>query len=62
MWIIFLLIFTSCSNKTYVDVLDRPKPTEIDSYKRIKPTDGYENKKKFQYYNSLQFKSKYKRN
>ncbi len=62
MWIIFLLIFISCSNKTYVDVLDRPKPTEFDKYKRIKTTDALENKKRSEYYNSLQFKSKYKRN
>lgn len=60
---IFLLVFLiSCrTRKDYMDVLSKPSPTEYDQYRRIIKTSGQENKKRYLYYNSLQYKNKYKR-
>ena len=52
----------SCASKRqYIDVTEKPSKTEFDQYKRVKSTDGQENRKRSLYYNSLQFKGKHKR-
>jgi hypothetical protein len=63
MWFVFLFIlFTSCvSKRKYVDVFTKPSKTEFDQYKRVIPTGGVENQKRYLYYNSLQFKNKHRR-
>ena len=63
MWYILLLILMmSCATKRkYIDVLNKPNKVELDQYKRIIPTNGRENKRRYLYYNSLQFKGKIKR-
>ena len=59
---ILLLIIMSCASKRqYIDVTEKPSKTEFDQYKRVKSTDGQENRKRYLYYNSLQFKGKHKR-
>jgi hypothetical protein len=63
MWYMLLLIlFISCSGKKYVDVLSKPNENKLDQYGRIMKTTGQENKKRYLYYNSIQYKNKYKRN
>jgi hypothetical protein len=60
LFLIFILI--SCkSKKDYMDILSKPSPTEFDQYRRVIKTSGQENKKRYLYYNSLQYKNKYKR-
>ena len=59
MWYILLLI--SCSRKKYVDVLSKPNENKLDQYGRIIKTTGQENKKRYLYYNSIQYKNKHKR-
>ena len=63
MWYILLLIFMfSCvSKRQYIDVLNKPSNAQLDQYKRIIPTNGRENRRRYLYYNSLQFKGKIKR-
>ena len=62
MWYILLLIlFISCSRKKYVDVLSKPNENKLDQYGRIMKTNGQENKKRYLYYNSIQYKNKHKR-
>ena len=63
MWYILLMIFMfSCSSKRkYIDVLDKPNKVELDKYKRVIPPNGQENRRRYLYYNSLQFKGKIKR-
>lgn len=63
MWYIFLILFiVSCrSRKDYMDVLSKPSKTEFDQYRRVVKPNGPENKKRYLYYNSLQYKNKYKR-
>lgn len=63
MWyIFFVFVFLSCkTRKDYIDTLSKPSPTELDQYKRIIKTSGQENKKRYLYYNSLQYKTKYRR-
>ena len=62
MWYILLLIFMfSCvSKRKYIDVLNKPSNAQLDQYKRIIPTNGRENRRRYLYYNSLQFKGKVK--
>lgn len=61
-YIILVVILMSCkSKKEYLDVLSKPKDTQLDQYKRVIKTDGKENQKRYLYYNSIQFKNKYKR-
>jgi hypothetical protein len=61
-WVFLFLILISCkTKKDYMDVLTKPSPTEFDQYRRVIKTSGQENKKRYLYYNSLQYKSKYKR-
>lgn len=61
-WVFLLLILISCkTKKDYMDVLSKPSPTEFDQYRRVIKTSGQENKKRYLYYNSLQYKTKYKR-
>lgn len=63
MWYIFLVfIFMSCVTKrNYIDELSKPSPTEFDQYRRVVKTSGQENRKRYLYYNSIQYKNKYKR-
>jgi len=62
MWYILLLIlFISCSRKKYVDVLSKPNENKLDQCGRIMKTNGQENKKRYLYYNSIQYKNKHKR-
>lgn len=63
MWHILLLIFMfSCvSKRKYIDVLNKPSKVELDQYKRVIPPNGQENRRRYLYYNSLQFKGKIKR-
>ncbi len=60
---LFLLIFLfSCvSKRKYIDVVDKPSRAQLDQYKRIIPPNGNENQKRYLYYNSLQFKNRYRR-
>ena len=61
-YILFLILISSCvSKRQYIDVLNKPSNAKLDQYKRIIPPDGQENKKRYLYYNSLQFKGKIKR-
>ena len=61
-WVFLFLILISCkTKKDYMDVLSKPSPTEFDQYRRVIKTSGQENKKRYLYYNSLQYKNKYKR-
>ena len=62
MWhILLLILFISCSRKKYVDVLSKPNENKLDQYGRIMKTNGQENKKRYLYYNSIQYKNKHKR-
>jgi len=45
-----------------VTLLDRPNPTELTNSKHVKQRNGQENKKRVEYYNSLQYKGAYKQN
>ena len=59
---LLLIFMISCASKRqYIDVLDKPNNAQLDQYKRIIPTGGQENRKRYLYYNSLQFKGKIKR-
>ena len=58
---LFLILISCKTKKDYMDVLTKPSPTEFDQYRRVIKTSGQENKKRYLYYNSLQYKSKYKR-
>ena len=61
-YILFLILISSCvSKRKYIDVLNKPSKTEFDQYRRVIKPDGQENKKRYLYYNSLQFKGKIKR-
>lgn len=61
-YIFLFIIISSCvSKRKYIDVLTKPNKTEFDQYKRVIKPDGRENQKRYLYYNSLQFKGKYKR-
>ena len=59
--LLVLFLFSCVSKRKYIDVMTKPSKTEMDQYKRIKPTSGQENQKRYLYYNSLQFKNKYRR-
>ncbi len=59
--LLVLLLFSCVSKRKYIDVMTKPSKTEMDQYKRIKATSGQENQKRYLYYNSLQFKNKYRR-
>jgi hypothetical protein len=43
-----------------VTLLDRPNQTELTATKHVKQRNGRENKKRVEYYNSLQYKGAYK--
>ena len=43
-----------------VTLLDRPNQTELTTSKHVKQRTGRENKKRVEYYNSLQYKGAYK--
>ena len=60
-YLLLLILFTSCSRKNYVDVLSKPNENKLDPYGRIMKTTGQENQKRYLYYNSIQYKNKYKR-
>ena len=61
-WVFLFLILISCkARKDYMDVLSKPSRTEFDQFKRVVKPNGQENKKRYLYYNSLQYKNKYKR-
>jgi len=45
-----------------VTLLDRPDQTELTNSKHVKQRNGQENKKRVEYYNSLQYKGAYKQN
>lgn len=61
-YILLLIFMISCASKRqYIDVFNKPSKTEFDQYKRVIPTGGQENRKRYLYYNSLQFKGKIKR-
>jgi hypothetical protein len=61
-YILLLIFIFSCSSKRkYIDVLDKPNKVELDKYKRVIPPNGQENRRRYLYYNSLQFKGKIKR-
>lgn len=62
LYLIFILILNSCkTRKEYMDVLSKPNNTEFDQYRRVIKPDGKENQKRYLYYNSIQYKNKYKR-
>jgi hypothetical protein len=63
MWYIFLFIaITSCKvRKDYVQGLSKPSRTEFDQFRRVVKPSGQENRKRYLYYNSLQYKGKYKK-
>ena len=49
-YIILVVILMSCkSKKEYLDVLSKPKDTQIDQYKSVIKTDGRENQKRYLY-------------
>ncbi len=58
---LLFLMFSCVSKRKYIDVLNKPSQTEFDQYRRVIKTNGQENQKRYLYYNSLQFKGKYKR-
>jgi len=58
---LFLFLISCKTKKDYMDVLSKPSPTEFDQFKRVVKPNGQENKKRYLYYNSLQYKNKYKR-
>ena len=60
-YLLLLILFISCSRKKYVDVLKKPSENKLDQYGRIMKTTGQENKKRYLYYNSIQYKNKHKR-
>jgi hypothetical protein len=60
-YLLLLILFTSCSRKKYLDVLSKPNENKLDPHGRIMKTTGQENKKRYLYYNSIQYKNKYKR-
>ena len=60
-YLLFLILFISCSRKKYMDVLKKPNENKLDQYGRIMKTTGQENKKRYLYYNSIQYKNKHKR-
>ena len=61
-YIFLLFLISSCGSKRkYIDVFNKPSQTEFDQYRRVIKPDGRENKKRYLYYNSLQFKGKHKR-
>ena len=59
--LLFLILFISCTRKKYLDVLSKPNENKLDPYGTIMKTTGQENKKRYLYYNSIQYKNKYKR-
>ena len=63
MWyIFFLILFSSCkTRRDYVVGLSKPSKTEFDQFRRVVKPNGQENKKRYLYYNSLQYKGKYKK-
>ena len=60
-YLLLLILLTSCSRKKYLDVLSKPNENKLDPYGRIMKTTGQENQKRYLYYNSIQYKNKYKR-
>jgi hypothetical protein len=60
-YLLLLILFISCSRKNYVDVLSKPNDNKLDPHGRIMKTTGQENKKRYLYYNSIQYKNKHKR-
>lgn len=56
------LAFASCGGvaEKKVVYLDRPGQTEFTQTKHVKLRNGRENKKRQEYYNSLQYKNAYK--
>ena len=60
-YLLLLILFISCTRKKYVDVLSKPSDNKLDPYGRIMKTSGQENQKRYLYYNSIQYKNKYKR-
>ena len=60
-YLLFLILFISCSRKKYLNVLSKPSENKLDPHGTIMKTTGQENKKRYLYYNSIQYKNKYKR-
>lgn len=60
-YLLFFILLTSCSRKKYLDVLSKPNDNKLDPYGRIMKTTSQENQKRYLYYNSIQYKNKYKR-
>lgn len=60
--VVGLLLLSSCGGtaEKRVVVLDRPDPTELTQTKHVKPRNGRQNKRRVEYYNSLQYKNAYK--
>jgi len=44
-----------------MDVLKKPSENKLSPYGTIMKTTGQENQKRYLYYNSIQYKNKYKR-
>jgi len=57
-----LAIFCSCggSAEKKVTSVERPDKTELTSSRHVKQRNGRENKKRLEYYNSLQYKGAFK--
>jgi hypothetical protein len=55
-------LMSSCggSAERKVTEVNRPGETEFTATRHVKKRDGKENKKRYQYYNSLQYKGAYK--
>ena len=60
-YLLFLILFISCSRKKYMDVLKKPSDNKLNPYGTIMKTTGQENQKRYLYYNSIQYKNKHKR-
>lgn len=59
--LVLVLLGSACSkSSTKVTGVERPNDTEFTSTRHVKKTDGRENKKRYLYYNSLQYKGAYK--
>jgi len=58
----FTVAFASCgsSAERKLSDADRPPQAELTATKHVKPRNGRENKKRAEYYNSLQYKAAYK--
>lgn len=59
-YLLFLILFISCSRKKYLDVLKKPSDNKLNPYGTIMKTTSQENQKRYLYYNSIQYKNKHK--